>query len=278
VVSRLTGTQIQRLRELGSTGDLGEMLFPDTHERDCAFKELERRFVTQGRQQLQDLSNNPHHNTVFRLEEILADILTKEGFVQVNTPILMSRSFLEKMTITMGSPLADRVFWTGKNQCLRPMLAPNLYYLLRRLVRLWGKPVRIFEIGPCFRRDSDGKHHLNEFTMLNLVELGLPMESRKNRLEYLITLIMKTVGIEEYQTIWQPCQVYGHSLDAIVKNVEICSAAMGPHVLDDAWGIVDPWVGIGLGLERLLMVKHNHSSIQQVGRSLMYLDGVRLNI
>ena len=54
------------------------------------------------------------------------------------------------------------------------MLAPNLYTLLRRLGRIWSRPFGIFEVGPCFRRDSKGSRHLNEFTMLNLVELGLP--------------------------------------------------------------------------------------------------------
>jgi len=38
---------------------------------------------------------------------------------------------LEKMTITSEHPLSKQVFWLDYNKCLRPMLAPNLYYLLR---------------------------------------------------------------------------------------------------------------------------------------------------
>lgn len=34
------------------------------------------------------------------------------------------------------------------------MLAPNLYFLLRELVNIWEKPVRIFEVGSCFRKDT----------------------------------------------------------------------------------------------------------------------------
>ena len=78
------------------------------------------------------------------------------------------------MGIEHGHPLRDQVFWLEDGRCLRPMLAPNLYTLLRRLDRNWSKPFGIFEIGPCFRRDSKGASHLNEFTMLNLVELGGP--------------------------------------------------------------------------------------------------------
>jgi len=59
------------------------------------------------------------------------------------------------------------------------------------------------------------------------------------------------------------------------------SAVVGPHPLDDAWGIVDPWVGLGFGLEKLVMVRQEYQNIQRVGRSLIYLiylDGIRLNI
>jgi len=37
-------------------------------------------------------------------------------------------------------------------------------------------------------------------------------------------------------------------------------------------------VGLGLGLERLVMAKQGYQNIQRTGRSLIYLDGVRLNI
>ena len=65
------------------------------------------------------------------------------------------------------------------------MLAPHLYYVLKDLLRLWEKPVRIFEIGSCFRKESRGARHSNEFTMLNLVEMGLAEDKRQARLETL---------------------------------------------------------------------------------------------
>jgi phenylalanyl-tRNA synthetase alpha chain len=37
-------------------------------------------------------------------------------------------------------------------------------------------------------------------------------------------------------------------------------------------------VGIGFGLERLLMAAQKSNNLSKVGRSLAYLDGIRLNI
>jgi phenylalanyl-tRNA synthetase alpha chain len=272
-----TETQKQRLRELGVDASLEEKVFSSIQERDASFKMMEKELIEEGKQRLQNLRKYHRRPTICQMEEILINKLVDEGFVQVVTPIIMTKGFLEKMSITAEHSLVDQVFWLNKNNCLRPMLAPNLYYLLKRLVRLWEKPIRIFEVGPCFRKDSKGSRHLNEFTMLNLVELGLPLESRLERLKELVSLLMRAVGINEYQLVSKSSEVYGETID-VMTDTELCSAAMGPHSLDDAWGIVDSWVGLGFGLERLVMVKQGCQNIQRVGRSLIYLDGVRLNI
>jgi len=99
------------------------------------------------------LKNTTLRPLLCQLESKLVDRLTKEGFVQVVTPILLSKGMLNKMTITSEHPLVKQVFWVDKDKCLRPMLAPNLYHLLKDLRRLWGKPVKIFEVGPVFVRN-----------------------------------------------------------------------------------------------------------------------------
>jgi phenylalanyl-tRNA synthetase alpha chain len=115
--------------------------------------------------------------------------------------------------------------------------------------------------------------------MLNLVELGLSLEHRVERLKELASLVMAAVKINEYQLVSKSSEVYGETMDITANTeIELCSAAMGPHPLDDAWGIVEPWVGLGIGLERVLMVNEGYQSIQRAGRSLIYLDGIRLNI
>ena len=182
------------------------------------------------------------------------------------------------MGIEHGHPLRDQVFWLEDGRCLRPMLAPNLYTLLRRLGRIWSKPFGIFEIGPCFRRDSKGASHLNEFTMLNLVELGLPADECRARLEELAGTVMAAAGVDDYELVRTDSEVYGEMVDVEVDGAEVCSADVGPHPLDGNWGIVDPWVGLGFGLERLIMAREGYPNIERAGRSLTYVDGVRLNI
>ena len=93
-------------------------------------------------------------------------------------------------------------------------------------------------------------------------------------------LIADAAGLDEYRLESQESVVYGQTTDIVAGDpgIEVGSAAMGPHQLDRAWRISVPWVGIGFGLERLLMVKSGGKSLGRMARSLTYLDGVRLNI
>jgi len=269
--------QKQRLREVGVGPELMDRAFQDARERDGAFRQVEKAAIRKSRERIEALQRNRFRPVLCELEDCLVETLTKEGFVQVATPLIIARQMLANMSITSDHPLSKQVFWVSENRCLRPMLAPSLYSLLKRLIRLWKKPIRIFEVGPCFRKESRGGQHSNEFTMLNVVELGLPEEERKHRLEDLIALIMRASGITTYRLSTKRSEVYGDTLD-VVSGVEVGSAAMGPHKLDAHWGIFDPWVGVGFGLERLVMVREGFRNIQRVSRSLEYLDGVRLNI
>jgi len=274
---KLTETQRQRLRELGADMDLEQTVFGSIDERDCSFRAMEQEMARKEKNHLDWLLVNNLRPAICRIEDILVNKLNGEGFVQVFTPVIISRGFLNKMSIPKDHLLAQQVFWIDKNKCLRPMLAPNLYYLLKQLVRLWKKPVRIFEVGPCFRKDTKGSQHLNEFTMLNLVELGTPMDKRHERIEELAGILMEAAGIKNYELVSNTSEIYGQTID-VVTGIELCSAAMGPHPLDAAWGIIDPWVGLGFGLERIVMEIMGYQNIQRAGRSLIYLDGARLNI
>ena len=117
--------------------------------------------------------------------------------------------------------------------------------------------------------------------MLNLVEMGLLDDDRKDaRLKELATLVMDAAGIENYRFESETSDVYGETLDVVAGDdgLELGSGALGPHALDRAWKITEAWVGIGFGLERLQMKIAGSHNLGSVGRSITYLDGVRLNI
>jgi phenylalanyl-tRNA synthetase alpha chain len=273
-------TQARRLLELDADETELNTQFESAVQRDKKFQELESRLVQQQRQHLKELREIHLRPSLCRLESALTEALILKGFVQVVTPTIMSRGLLEKMSIGADHPLTTQIFWLDKDRCLRPMLAPHLYFVLKDLLRLWESPVRIFEVGSCFRKESQGAQHSNEFTMLNLAEMGLAEESRQTRIEELAALIVETAGIDEYRLESQKSVVYGETIDIVAGDpgIEVGSAAKGPHELDKAWRISVPWVGIGFGLERLLMIANGGRSLGRMARSLTYLDGVRLNI
>ncbi len=272
--------QLRRLKELDAPPEEQNYQFASETERDGTFHSLEKKRAKQARNRLKEFREKHLRPRLCRLESALIETLTAKGFVQVTTPIIMSRGLLAKMTIDENHPLFSQVYWLDKDKCLRPMLAPHLYFLLKDLLRLWEKPVSIFEVGPCFRKETHGAHHSTEFTMLNLVEMGLPESERHERLEELANLVMQTAGLEKYILESEDSAVYGQTIDvkAGIDNLEVGSAALGPHPLDKAWRITEAWVGIGFGLERLLMAKENSPNLAKMGRSLAYLHGIRLNI
>jgi pyrrolysyl-tRNA synthetase-like protein len=275
-----TQTQRQRLIALNAPDTVLEKTFHESSAREHAYQALEKSLVITQRNQLLAFQTKPGRPELCRLEIKLADLLTQAGFAQVTTPIIMSRRLLNKMSIDSGHALNSQIYWLEKDKCLRPMLAPHLYYLLVDLLRVWKRPVSIFEIGPCFRKESKGAKHASEFTMLNLVEMGTPENIRKQRIQDLGARVATAAGVENYRFETETSEVYGDTIDIVAgeHDLEIASAAMGPHPLDRPWKIHESWIGIGFGLERLLMASHRSKNLAKFGRSLSYLDGIRLNI
>ena len=275
-----TKTQARRLNELDASEKELSQTFESESSRENAYQQLEKKQASRQRRRLKKFREVRLRPALCRMENKLVDVLINQGFVQVSTPIIMSGGLLKKMSIDAQHPLSSQIYWLDKSKCLRPMLAPHLYFVLVDLLRLWDKPVRIFEVGPCFRKESHGSQHSSEFTMLNLVEMGLPAENRENRIREMGSLITEAAGVADYRFEIVTSEIYGDTIDieAGKDNIEIGSAAMGPHPLDRPWKINETWVGIGFGLERLLMTAENTRNLAKYGRSLAYLDGIRLNL
>ena len=275
-----TVTQRQRLAALGASGAEAEQSFADAPARDAAFRAIEAAHARLAEQRLRRLLSETRATETFRIEQALTEwLIAAEGFTRISTPTIISAAMLDKMTITEDNPLRDQVFWLDQNRCLRPMLAPNLYIVMRALRKITRAPVKIFEAGSCFRKESQGAEHMNEFTMLNLVEFAGTADGRQGeRLEALAHAAMQAAGIVQYELVKEQSAVYGETLDIVAGGVEIASGSYGPHPLDGNWGVFEPWVGLGIGLERIALVKGGHRTIKRVGRSVAFLDGASLHV
>ncbi len=273
-------TQKQRLVELNAGKNITEAEFDTVDERNAAFRDAERILVKENRMKLQELMEKEHIPLVLRVEDMLEKWLTEEeGYTRVVTPTILRADKIRNMNIHDDAALRDQIFWLGADKCLRPMLAPNLYEVMRDIRKITHEPVKIFEAGSCFRKESRGAHHMDEFTMLNLVELASVKDGEQNaRLEQLAQGIMSAVGIDRYQLEHNESGVYIETLDIIADGVEIASGSFGPHPLDANWGVFETWVGFGIGLERLAMIKGEYRTIKRAGKSTAYVNGIPLKL
>ncbi len=280
-MERFTVTQAERISELNGDKQLLEQEFETKAERDQAFRSAEKQLVKASRAKIKELLDEKHITQNILVGRTLEEWLTGEGFTKVVTPTIITKDMLAKMTIDEFHHLSEQVFWLDKKRCLRPMLAPNLYVVMRELHRITGEPVKIFERGSCFRKESQGAQHMNEFTMLNCVELaaiedGNQMEEMK-RLAHCAMKALK-VPEDEYEFVIEESTVYGSTLDIEINGMEVASGSYGPHFLDAQWGVFDTWVGIGFGIERLTMALNKSKTIKRYGGSIAFIDGQPLNV
>lgn len=269
-----TDPQIQRLREYGDD-PRDRTIFQSEAERDASFSKRMSKLISNNEKGLSALIADPVKHRLVGLEQEISAALIADGFIEVRTPCMISKAALAKMTITEDHPLYKQVFFIDSKRCLRPMLAPNLYYVMRKLRDHTDGPVKIFEIGSCFRAESHSNDHLEEFTMLNLVDMG-PQGDPTEKLKGYIDIVMKTVGLE-YTLSREESDVYKETLDVLVNGEEVSSAAVGPHVLDAAHDVHEPWCGAGFGMERLLMMRDGDGSVKKTGRSLNYINGFKIS-
>ncbi|WP_440946277.1 pyrrolysine--tRNA(Pyl) ligase [Methanosarcina sp. T3] len=265
----LTKSQLDRLEGLLSPKDEISL------DSGTPFRELESELLSRRKKDLQRIYAEERENYLGKLEREITKFFVDRGFLEIKSPILIPEEYVERMGINSDTELSKQVFRIDKNLCLRPMLAPNLYNYLRKLDRALPDPIKIFEIGPCYRKESDGKEHLEEFTMLNFCQMGSGC-TREN-LEAIITELLDYLGID-FEIIGDSCMVYGNTLDVMHGDLELSSAVVGPIPLDREWGVNKPWIGAGFGLERLLKVMHDFKNIKRAARSESYYNGISTNL
>jgi pyrrolysyl-tRNA synthetase len=268
-VASLTKSQIERLETLLRPGD------KITPNEGATFRSLEAELLARRKEDMQQIYAEERENYLGKLEREITKFFVDRGFLEIKSPILIPAEYVERMGIDSDTEVSKQIFRVDKNFCLRPMLAPNLYNYLRKLDRVLPDPIKIFEIGPCYRKESEGKEHLEEFTMLNFCQMGSGC-TREN-LEAIIKEFLDYLKID-FEIVGDSCMVYGDTIDVMHGDLELSSAVVGPIPLDREWGIDKPWIGAGFGLERLLKVMHNFKNIKRAARSESYYNGISTNL
>ncbi|RPJ77547.1 MAG: pyrrolysine--tRNA(Pyl) ligase [Alphaproteobacteria bacterium] len=268
-VPELTRSQLDRLETLLSPGDNISL------NSGMPFKELESELLARRKDDLKRIYAEKEENYLGKLERDITKFFVDRGFLEIKSPILIPIDYVERMGIDNDSELSKQVFRVDKNLCLRPMLAPNLYNYLRKFDKVLPDPIKLFEIGPCYRKESEGKEHLEEFTMLNFCQMGSGC-TREN-LEAIIRDLLDHLKID-FEIVGDSCMVYGDTIDVMHGDLELSSAVVGPIPLDREWGIDKPWIGAGFGLERLLKVMHDFKNIKRGARSESYYNGILTNL
>jgi pyrrolysyl-tRNA synthetase len=264
-----TRSQLDRLDTILSPRDSISL------DNGIPFRELESELLDRRKDDLRRMYAEGLEHYLGKLERDITKFFLDRGFLEIKSPILIPTEHIERMGIDNNSDLSKQVFRVDKNLCLRPMLAPNLYNYLRKLDKILPDPVKIFEIGPCYRKESEGKDHLEEFTMLNFCQMG--SDCTRENLEAIIREFLDYFKID-FEIVRDSCMVYGDTLDVKHGDLELSSAVVGPIPLDREWGIDKPWIGAGFGLERLLKVMHDFKNIKRAARSEFYYNGVPTNL
>ncbi|MCL2142145.1 MAG: pyrrolysine--tRNA(Pyl) ligase [Methanimicrococcus sp.] len=240
-----------------------------------SFEELESLLVTRRKQELCDIYANSREHMLAKLERDISAFLISKGFIEIKSSILIPEEYIIKMGIDKDIELSKQIFRTDGGMCLRPMLAPVLYNYLHRFDKILPDPIKIFEIGPCYRKESDGSSHLEEFTMVNFCHMGQGV-NRENLIS-LLDEFLTFLGID-YTIEGDECMVYGATVDVMHGDMELSSAVIGPIPMDMDWGVNKPWMGAGFGLERLLKARHKFKNIKRGSRSEYYYNGIYTNL
>ena len=148
-----TDSQVRRLKELGvdtperveaAVARLAQAVDVAGLSQSALFQRIEKQAIAATRADIADLLERRHQPSLLTLEQQISDALEGAGFTRVVTPTVISAAHLDKMSVTEDKPLRKQVFWLDDKSCLRPMLAPGLYVVSRKLMQMAPLPLRVF--------------------------------------------------------------------------------------------------------------------------------------
>jgi histidyl-tRNA synthetase len=132
------------------------------------------------------------------LFSVWRDVAHRYGFSEYEAPIVESTELYLKKT---GGELATQLFrfedQGGRDITLRPELTASLARIVGANQRDFPKPLKWFEIGPCFRYEKPQKGRGREFIQFNADIIGEPSASADAELIAMAIDTMLALGFRE---------------------------------------------------------------------------------
>jgi len=133
-----------------------------------------------------EIEKNPQKikNKRYILEEVLRDIISGQGYTEVQSYSFADKKLLENLEMFSEKIIEIEKPLSPETQYLRPDLLPSVLSQIAK--NPWAPEVKMFEIGNCFEGE-------NEFTQLAIGQTG----KNKKELEDVINIIKEKLGVDQ---------------------------------------------------------------------------------
>ncbi|MGB9498135.1 MAG: EF-P lysine aminoacylase EpmA [Dissulfuribacterales bacterium] len=119
--------------------------------------------------------------------------LSGQGFLEVQTPLMIKapvpETSIEAFPVSQGKGKPDLYLIPSPEINLKRLLAEGLD--------------RIFQLGPVFRQEEQGRHHLPEFTMLEWYRAGADYHALMSDCEAIMEITARAAGWKGYSVTYK---------------------------------------------------------------------------
>lgn len=129
------------------------------------------------------------------LFEVWRGVARRYGFVEYEAPVVeMTELYRRKSGDEILSQLFHFVDQGGRDIALRPELTPSLARMVAARPKDFRKPLKWFEIGPCFRGEKPMRGRRREFIQFNADILGEDSPAADAELIALVIDVLRDLG------------------------------------------------------------------------------------
>lgn len=185
------------------------------------------------------------------LINLMIDVLKKEGFVEIQIPIIQHQELFKNKVGEENNNL----MYNFKDRGDRDLcLAPEYTAIVQDLAKTYFKPyknVKLFYVQECFRGEKPQAGRYRQFTQLG-VEILNPSQDYNSYLQTLaIDLIPKNLDVTMNENVKRGLDYYKEG-----KGFEITCGSLGSSKQVCGGGEYEGGNGFSIGVDRLMLIKN----------------------